>query len=211
MDGEQYRHQIIMSSQKYGAGGTSPYATEIHNMIPWVPTPYQRTPIAFCFMICLSVGIAITGLLGFHVYLVLTAQTTIEFHANMRKRRQAKDRGVAYINPYDLGHKRNWQQVYGTSNPILAMIIPSPREPEFLPLPMLEDNGRRQARQTNKKGDNNNASSTISMSTPFGDADEGETSTLLSNNDAGHAGKQRRRRVQDESKNRSSNAVVLSV
>lgn len=142
MDGEQFRQQIILSSQLHGQ------SHDIHNMIPWVPTPYQRTPLAFCFMICLSVGIAILGLFGFHLYLTLTAQTTIEFHANVRKRRDARDRGVSFINPYDLGYKRNWQQVYGLKRQwLLSVLIPSFREPEFLPLPLADDLGRGHAKK----------------------------------------------------------------
>jgi len=46
----------------------------------WRPERGDETPIAFSFMLCLSVGLAVAGLGGFHLYLLLTAQTTIEFH-----------------------------------------------------------------------------------------------------------------------------------
>jgi palmitoyltransferase len=44
-----------------------------------------RRNITFTFMITLSVGIAITLLLSFHIYLTLSAQTTIEFYGNRVK------------------------------------------------------------------------------------------------------------------------------
>lgn len=46
----------------------------------WAPTRQDESAIAFSFMLCLSVGFAVLSLGSFHAYLVLTAQTTIEFH-----------------------------------------------------------------------------------------------------------------------------------
>eukprot|EP00566_Odontella_aurita_P014341 CAMPEP_0113547232 /NCGR_PEP_ID=MMETSP0015_2-20120614/12242_1 /TAXON_ID=2838 /ORGANISM="Odontella" /LENGTH=529 /DNA_ID=CAMNT_0000447765 /DNA_START=10 /DNA_END=1599 /DNA_ORIENTATION=- /assembly_acc=CAM_ASM_000160 len=134
MSSSNYYKQIEMNR-------TEGYKTYKH-MISNVPLPSERTPIAFSFMLCLSVGIAVFCLMVFHLYLVLSAQTTIEFHGNWGKRRQARRRGRTWINPYDLGSRRNWQQVYGTQHPVLAM-LPSRREPEFFPLPIAGEKGRR--------------------------------------------------------------------
>jgi palmitoyltransferase len=38
--------------------------------------------VLFTFVLALSVGIALSALLGWHVYLIFTAQTTIEFYVN---------------------------------------------------------------------------------------------------------------------------------
>jgi hypothetical protein len=46
----------------------------------WAPARQNESAVAFSFMLCLSVGFAVLSLGGFHAYLVLTAQTTIEFH-----------------------------------------------------------------------------------------------------------------------------------
>jgi hypothetical protein len=54
----------------------------------------------------------------------------------------ARKRGIQWINPYDLGWKKNWQQVYG-SKPFLWSILASGREPEFLPLPIAGELSRR--------------------------------------------------------------------
>jgi hypothetical protein len=94
-------------------------------------------------MLCLAVGIAVACLGGFHLYLVLTGQTTIEFHGNWVNRTKAKSLGQKWRNPYDLGWKRNFQQVYGTKPMLWAFIIPSMREPEFLPLPLIGEDGKR--------------------------------------------------------------------
>jgi hypothetical protein len=58
-------------------------------------------------------------------------------------RRKAKRLNKKWKNPYDMGLKRNWQQVYGSGNALLALLIPSKREPEFFPIPLPREDGRR--------------------------------------------------------------------
>jgi palmitoyltransferase len=95
-----------------------------------VPRP-ARSCITTSFMICCSILVALGILGGFHVWLVLTNQTTIEFHSNMMRRKEARKNGEYYRNPYDLGRTRNFQQVFGP-NPfcrfrwLLSMISPGP-------------------------------------------------------------------------------------
>lgn len=129
----------------------------------YIPTPNERTSIALGFMICLCLGCAVGCLLVFHLYLTMTAQTTIEFHGNWAKRRKNK----GWVNPYAAGSwKRNWEMVYGTRYHFLggddddedngamnshqcndqhsyrgcwgffSAMMPSKREPEFLPIPI---------------------------------------------------------------------------
>jgi len=118
--------------------------TRIH---PYTPINSERMPLSLGFMICLAVGIAVLCLGGFHVFLVLTGQTTIEFHGNWMKRSRAKKAGQKYRNPYDMGYKRNFQQVYGDFNGkwslFMAIVLPSTREPEFLPVPISGEEGKR--------------------------------------------------------------------
>jgi len=101
-----------------------------------VPINSERMAISLSFMLCLAVGLAVACLGGFHFYLCLTAQTTIEFHGNFMNRRKAKRLNKKWTNPYSLGWRRNFQQVFGTQPAWKAFLIPSTREPEFLPLPM---------------------------------------------------------------------------
>ena len=44
----------------------------------------------------------------------MTSQTTIEFHGNMMKRRMAQEHGNVWQNPYNLGMRRNLEQVWGS-------------------------------------------------------------------------------------------------
>mmetsp|Transcript_44110 Transcript_44110/g.82506 ORF Transcript_44110/g.82506 Transcript_44110/m.82506 type:complete len:343 (+) Transcript_44110:30-1058(+) len=72
-----------------------------------------RQCILTSFMICSSILVAICVLGGFHTYLVLTNQTTIEFQMNMVRRRECRRNGEFFRNPYDLGRSRNCQEVFG--------------------------------------------------------------------------------------------------
>lgn len=146
---KEYRDQVRLS------GG---FKKALHGLVvrhirenPYIPTPNERTPIALGFMMCLCLALAVFCLAGFHFYLLLSAQTTIEFHGNFRKRKISK-----WKNPYSAGScKRNWDFVYGTKYftlndevksedeyiyrgcwGVLMQMMPSSREPEFLPIPI---------------------------------------------------------------------------
>jgi len=77
--------------------------------IPWD----SRHQIENSFVIAFSIFVALCMLGGFHVYLVLTNQSTIEFQLNLMKRREARGTGELFRNPYDMGRRRNFQQVFG--------------------------------------------------------------------------------------------------
>ena len=53
---------------------------QFSHVYPMVPIPDEKMPITLSFMLCLSVGIAVLFLGTFHLHLLLSAQTTIEFH-----------------------------------------------------------------------------------------------------------------------------------
>ena len=128
---------------------------------PMTPFPHERMAISLSFMLCLAVGLAVFCLAIFHLYLILTGQTTIEFHGNWvarkkfnQEQRSLHSRGGTlkkWANPYDMGWQRNWQQIYGTGNPFWAVTIPSTRQPEFLPLPLPGEIGRRRKSREKKK------------------------------------------------------------
>lgn len=99
---------------------------------PMLPRREEKMLISLSFMLCLAISFALVLLGGFHIYLTLTAQTTIEFHANWSKRRRE---GPKFRNPYDQGWRKNWKQVYG-DQPWYIAILPSRREPDYLPVPV---------------------------------------------------------------------------
>lgn len=61
-------------------------------------------------MLCLCVVLVVGGMLLWHVYLVLTAQGTIDVHSNRSAARAARAKGKTWRNVFDLGYKRNWQE-----------------------------------------------------------------------------------------------------
>eukprot|EP00386_Alphamonas_edax_P010897 GDKI01034813.1.p1 GENE.GDKI01034813.1~~GDKI01034813.1.p1 ORF type:complete len:297 (+),score=49.57 GDKI01034813.1:143-1033(+) len=78
--------------------------------------PYRaRQWVALSFVICCSVFVALGALGGFHLYLTLTNQTTIEFQGNYWNKLVSRSSGVNYRNPYDLGRWRNLREVFGPS------------------------------------------------------------------------------------------------
>jgi len=53
----------------------------------------QQSAVMMTFVLALSVGVAISVLLGWHIYLICTAQTTIEFYQNQSNRSRARQWG----------------------------------------------------------------------------------------------------------------------
>ncbi|EEQ98846.1 Palmitoyltransferase PFA3, putative [Perkinsus marinus ATCC 50983] len=56
-----------------------------------------KQAVAMSFVICLAIAIAVGTLLGFHTYLVLTNQTTIDFQSNVQEARLAKQQGTLFM------------------------------------------------------------------------------------------------------------------
>lgn len=74
---------------------------------------HDRRHLLMVFQITCAVIFSLSILGGFHCFLVLTNQTTIEFQINWSRRSEAKKMGTVYRNPYDIGCARNFQAVFG--------------------------------------------------------------------------------------------------
>lgn len=73
----------------------------------------EREAIFYSFVIAVSVLFALSFLLGWHVFLVLTGQSTIDWHNNREAARRARQRREPpFVNLYDLGWRQNWQHVF---------------------------------------------------------------------------------------------------
>ena len=93
-----------------------------------------RAAVLFTFVLSVSVGIAVTVLLGWHIYLVLSAQTTIEFYGNQTRKLRALVRGQRYHIPYDHGARANYEFVFGPLQKrgvVQALFVPSWRPPPW--------------------------------------------------------------------------------
>ena len=67
-----------------------------------------------------------------HLYLVSTAQTTIEFYKHMAERASARRRGEVWRgNPHDQGVVRNWKVFLGvnSTNDLGKILLPSSHGP----------------------------------------------------------------------------------
>ena len=85
-------------------------------------------PVVFVFVVTTSVAIAVGILLGWHTYLVLNAQTTIEYYKSRAKRLGARSaHGEVYVNEYDLGRRKNWQSVFGPAKYPFSWAMPTTR------------------------------------------------------------------------------------
>ncbi|KAK1744376.1 DHHC family palmitoyltransferase [Skeletonema marinoi] len=92
LGGSEYREQVRASTSGGGGGGVGAMMATVRHLESnsYIPTPNERTSVALGFMICLCLGCAVGCLLVFHLYLTVSAQTTIEFHGNWAKRRKKK-------------------------------------------------------------------------------------------------------------------------
>lgn len=89
------------------------------------PICASKAHITFAFVITLSVGVAVGLMLAFHVYLVLSAQTTIEFYYNKFTNKGKQYRGEMFVNPFDLGRTKNWHAVFGVGAYHWSWLMPS--------------------------------------------------------------------------------------
>jgi len=72
----------------------------------------MRTSILFTFVLSCAICVALSILMGWHIYLVTSGQTTIQFYSNQAQRREEKSKGGAWVNKFNLGASFNWQEVF---------------------------------------------------------------------------------------------------
>ena len=102
----------------------------------------EKGAVFFCFFVAIVISIAVGILLFWHLYLVSTAQTTIEFYANHDRRRGMQEVGLVYKNPFDLGFRENWALVMGKGKNALEtfrLFLPSSRPPPLLSKKVFEN------------------------------------------------------------------------
>ena len=95
--------------------------------------PLQDFAIVSVFTICATGTISVGALLIWHIYLILTNQTTVEFHVNLREHREALQYGQIYSNPFNQGWSKNIERVFGKGSEsiwykILVPVWPSSLE-----------------------------------------------------------------------------------
>lgn len=112
----------------------------------------KRDPAFFVLVLSFSVGLAVGVLLFWHLYLVLSGQSTIDFYqrrmdrddpsaarANLIRRKRSKVSVFYWMclrkkpalprNDFDLGPQKNWERVFGTKS-LFKSLLPSIRPPK---------------------------------------------------------------------------------
>jgi len=89
----------------------------------------RQSMLLFTFMLSLSVLFALSLFVGWHTYLVATNQTTIEFYSNRLDAMEARQAGEVWRNPYSLGVRANFEQVFGLSRRSFSWLLPSFKAP----------------------------------------------------------------------------------
>ncbi|GMY14509.1 probable protein S-acyltransferase 16 [Fagus crenata] len=76
-------------------------------------------------LLLVPICVALSVLLGWHIYLILHNKTTIEYHEGVRAMWLAEKGGDVYTHPYDLGVYENLSTVLGPN--ILTWVCPTSR------------------------------------------------------------------------------------
>lgn len=135
--GDDYNNQIQLNGGYLSprSGFHQPVRHLMEN--PFIPTPDEWNYIFLAFLLCFFFCLFVLSLTVFHFRLIISAQTTIEYYGNKSRRRNGM-----WKNPYSAGSwKRNWEMIYGTTRygggifGMFMAMLPSAREPEFLPIP----------------------------------------------------------------------------
>ena len=109
------------------ACGFSPFMMTTNFRMPWT-FGAPRGLVSFHFVIACAMIFAAGFMLVWHLYLMATGQTTIEFYYNKWKAKEAASKGEHWWTPYDLGWRRNIQEFFGVKK-IWHVFIPLPHPP----------------------------------------------------------------------------------
>jgi len=105
-----------------------PFRATTNFRVPW-KEEVSRGTIIFTFTITVSVSCALSFMLFWHLYLVFSGQTTIEFYFNRYQIQQLKYRGELFENEYDLGSRKNFQLFFGGGKYWFSWLIPTTKPP----------------------------------------------------------------------------------
>nr|XP_019009035.1 vacuolar protein [Kwoniella pini CBS 10737]OCF47816.1 vacuolar protein [Kwoniella pini CBS 10737] len=93
----------------------------------WTP----KIGFTLIYVLCLAIGFAVSVLMFWHLYMVSYGETSIESHDNAYLAGKAKKEGLIYLNPYDLGRRRNLQLFfnigpngYSTASLLFPLALP---------------------------------------------------------------------------------------
>jgi len=135
---------FLFAAASYGALAMGPSYFKIPAQIRGRVALYLWTPrniLCAVFPLALAIMLSVGLLLAFHLFLISTAQTTIELYKNIERRDEAYYEGEKWTNPFSSGSiKVNFEQVYGTDHHWAVAFLPSCRPPPRQKIPIcIED------------------------------------------------------------------------
>eukprot|EP00292_Cryptomonas_paramecium_P011606 CAMPEP_0113707556 /NCGR_PEP_ID=MMETSP0038_2-20120614/28468_1 /TAXON_ID=2898 /ORGANISM="Cryptomonas paramecium" /LENGTH=309 /DNA_ID=CAMNT_0000633117 /DNA_START=25 /DNA_END=951 /DNA_ORIENTATION=+ /assembly_acc=CAM_ASM_000170 len=104
----------------YVLGTTAlPFFRSIRMSHTWPPPPPVEgaTALTFSFVLAASICLALGMLMSWHVYLILSSQTTIEWYNNRMRAAEARKMGVRWRNEWDVGYYHNAASVLSVGGP----------------------------------------------------------------------------------------------
>ena len=84
----------------------------------------ERGTLVFTFVVTSSITVSLSAMLLWHLYLAVSAQTTIEFYFNRwQKSQEAKRGNTEWRQPYDRGYFRNFCDFFNVAPTPLALLL----------------------------------------------------------------------------------------
>ncbi|CDS12513.1 hypothetical protein LRAMOSA04707 [Lichtheimia ramosa] len=122
---------LVFSAAYFVYFGWRPFIISMDVVNSDWPYYFPRPLMAFCIILAICMGLAIGGLCGWHYFLILTGQTTVEYYNNDYDKRQCKRQGEVFINMYDFGVKQNFCYFFNISErfPWYTVLYPIPIPP----------------------------------------------------------------------------------
>ncbi|KAG1465152.1 hypothetical protein G6F46_002287 [Rhizopus delemar] len=101
------------------------------NELDW-PYYFPRAIFAFAIILAICMGLAIGALCVWHYYLIMTAQTTVEFYNNHYDKAVCKSQGEIFVNMYDFGPLENFKRFFNICEqyPWYTLFFPMPVPPK---------------------------------------------------------------------------------
>ncbi|KAJ2959699.1 hypothetical protein NQZ79_g4849 [Umbelopsis isabellina] len=122
---------MVISAFYFVAVSWQPFIITLDFINTEWPYYYPRPMVAFSYILAICMGLAISGLCGWHYYLLMTGQTTVEFYNNQYEKGLYKSQGEIFVSMYDFGWKENFKMFFNVNdtNPWWTILIPSPMPP----------------------------------------------------------------------------------
>lgn len=91
--------------------------------------PHATPQVIFMliYIICFALGLAVSAMCGWHLYLVSQGQTSVENHDASTYRKVAASRGETFVNAYNLGVRDNFRLFFNiteTGHPWWVLLTP---------------------------------------------------------------------------------------